>query len=200
MAHGEPKLCESDEFTYDDLVEVVSNLDDLLGDMKGKYKSLRKKHVSLQESYEELKTSHENLLDTHEKLKEAHNFHISQEANKGKVDVAITCDLVDDMPKIDNVSKFSISNSCDDLHAMTFFSNIDSCMNDSSGDPLLIVENNELRNTVDCVLSRRLQIVIGVKTPITKCGSVKGSLSSMRVLGIFPRRTKVLLLTRRPLS
>jgi hypothetical protein len=42
MAHGEPKLCKSDEFTYDDLVEVVSNLDDLLGDMKGKYKSLRK--------------------------------------------------------------------------------------------------------------------------------------------------------------
>jgi hypothetical protein len=69
MAKGEPKVCEIDEFTYDDLVEMVSNLDDLLGDMKGKYKSLRKKHISLQESYEELKTSYENILDTHEKLK-----------------------------------------------------------------------------------------------------------------------------------
>jgi hypothetical protein len=58
MAKGEPKVCKIDEFTYDDLVEMVSNLDDLLGDMKGKYKSLRKKHVSLQESYEDLKTSH----------------------------------------------------------------------------------------------------------------------------------------------
>jgi hypothetical protein len=111
MAKGEPKVSEIDKFTYDDLVEMVSNLDDLLGDMKGKCKSLRKKHASLQESYEELKTSYENLLDTHEKLKEAHKFHISQEANKVKVDVGITCDLIDDMPKINNVSKSGISTS-----------------------------------------------------------------------------------------
>jgi hypothetical protein len=151
VAKGEPKVCESDEITYDDLVEMVSNLDNLLGDMKGKYKSLRKKHVSLQKSYEELKASHENLLDTHEKLKEAHNFHISQEANKVKVYVGITCDLVDDMPKIDKVSKSSISTSCDDLLVMPCSSNVDSCMNDFSYDPLLIVENHELRNTVDCL-------------------------------------------------
>jgi hypothetical protein len=151
MAKGKLKLCESDEFTYNDLVEIVSNLDDLLGNLKEKYNNLRKKHVSLQESNKELKTSHENLLDTHEKLKEAHNFHISQEANKVKVDVDITCDLVDDMSKIDKVSKSSISISCDDLLAMTCSSNVDSCMNDSSCDPLLIVENNELRNIMDCL-------------------------------------------------
>jgi hypothetical protein len=58
-----------------------------------------------------LKTSHENLLDTHEKLKEAHKSHISQEANKVKVDVVINCDLIDDMPKIDKVSKSSVSTS-----------------------------------------------------------------------------------------
>jgi hypothetical protein len=123
----------------------------LLGDIKGKYKSLRKKHICLQESYEELKTSHENLLDTHEKFKEAHNSHISQEASKVKVDVGITCDLLDDMSKIDEVSKSSISTSCDDLLTMPCSSNIDSCMNNSPCDPLLIVENHELRNTVDCL-------------------------------------------------
>jgi hypothetical protein len=32
MEKGEPKVCEIDEFTYDDIVEMVSNLDDLLGD------------------------------------------------------------------------------------------------------------------------------------------------------------------------
>ncbi|WP_428028762.1 hypothetical protein, partial [Arcobacter sp.] len=79
---------------------------------------------------------------THEKLKEAHNSHISQEANKVKVDVGITCDLIDDMPKIDKVSKSSISTSCDDLLAMPCSSNVDSCMNDSPCDPLLIVENH----------------------------------------------------------
>jgi hypothetical protein len=149
MAKGEPKVCKIDEFTYNDLVKMVSNLDDLLGDMKGKYNSLRKKHVSLQESYEELKTTHENLLDTHEKLKEAHKSDISQEANKVEVDVDITCDLIDDMAKIDKVSKSSISTSCDDLLAMPCSSNVDSRLNDSSCDPLLIVENHELRNTVD---------------------------------------------------
>jgi hypothetical protein len=40
MAKGEPKVCEIDKFTYDDLVEMVSNIDDLLGDMKGKYKNM----------------------------------------------------------------------------------------------------------------------------------------------------------------
>jgi hypothetical protein len=48
MVKGEPKLCKIYKFTYDDLGEMVSNLDDLLGDMKGIYKNLKKKHVSLQ--------------------------------------------------------------------------------------------------------------------------------------------------------
>jgi hypothetical protein len=74
---------------------------------------------------------------------------ISQEVNKVKVDVGNTYDLIDDMPKIDKVSKSSISTSCDDLLVVPCSSNVDSCMNDSSCDPLLIVENNELRNTVD---------------------------------------------------
>jgi hypothetical protein len=199
MAKGEPKVCEIDEFTYDDLVEMVSNIDDLLNDMKGRYKNLKKKHVSLQESYEEVKTSHKNLLDTHEKLKEAYNSHISQEANKVKVNVGITCDLLDDMPNIDNVSKSSISTSCDDFLAMPCSSNVESCMNDSSCDPLLIVENHELRNTMNCLTKALANCHRGENT-YNKIWSVKGSLSSMRVFGIFPRGTKVFLLTRRPLS
>jgi archaellum component FlaC len=152
MVKGELKVCEVNEFIYDDIVEMVSNLDDLLGNMKGRYKNLKKKHVSLQESYEELKISHKNLLNTHEKLKEDHNSHISQEVNKVKVDIGITYDLLDDMAKIDKVSKSSISTSCDDLLAMPCSSNVDSYMNDySSRDPLLIVKNDELRNTIDCL-------------------------------------------------
>jgi hypothetical protein len=48
IAIGEPKVCVIDEFTYDDLVGMVSILDDLLGNMKGRYKGLKKKHISLQ--------------------------------------------------------------------------------------------------------------------------------------------------------
>jgi hypothetical protein len=68
-----------------------------------------------------------------------------------KVNVGITYDLFNDIPKIDEVSKSSISTSCDDLLAMSCSSNVDSRMNDSSCDPLLIVENYELRNIVDCL-------------------------------------------------
>jgi hypothetical protein len=69
-----------------------------------------------------------------------------------KVSVGITCDLLDDMPKIDKVSKSSISTSCHDLLSMPYSSNVDSCMNEySSCDPLLIVENGKLRNTIDCL-------------------------------------------------
>jgi hypothetical protein len=189
MAKGEPKVCECDEFTYDDLVKMVSNLDDLLGDVKGKYKSLRKKHISLQESYEELKTSHENLLDTHEKLKEAHNFYISQESNKVKVDVVITCDLVDDMPKIDKVSKSSISTSCDDLLAMPCSSNVDSYMNDSSCDPLLIVENNELRNIMDCLTKALTNCHRGENT-YNKMWECQRFTLKHKSLGYIPKKNK----------
>jgi hypothetical protein len=69
-----------------------------------------------------------------------------------KVDVGITCDLLDDMSNIDKVSKSSIPTSCDDFLAMPCSSNVDSCMNNSSScNPLLIVENDEMRNIVDCL-------------------------------------------------
>jgi hypothetical protein len=42
MEKDEPKVSDVDEFTYDDLVEMISNLDNLLGNMKGRYKDLKK--------------------------------------------------------------------------------------------------------------------------------------------------------------
>jgi hypothetical protein len=80
------------------------------------------------------------------------------------VNVDITCDLFDDIPKIDEVLKSSISTSCDDLFAMPCSSNVDSCMNDSSCDPLLIVENHELRNTVDYLINALANCHRGEKT------------------------------------
>jgi archaellum component FlaC len=189
MGKAKPKVCKIDEFTYNDLDEMVSNLDDFLGDMKGKYKSLRKKHTSLQESYDELKTTYEALLDTHEKLKKAHNSHISQEANKVNVDVAITCDLIDDMPKIDKVSKSSISTSCDDLLAMSSSSNVDSCMNDSPCDPLLNVKNHELRNIVDCLTKALENCHRGENTYNKMCECQRFTLKHDG-LGYIPKKNK----------
>jgi hypothetical protein len=175
---------------------MVSNLDDLLGDMKGNYKSLRKKHISLQESYEELMTSHENLLDTHEKLKEAHNSYISQEANKVNVDVGITCDLIDDMPKVDKFSKSSISTSCDDLLAIPCSSNVDSCMNDSPCDPLLIVENRELRNTVDCLTKAHANCHRGENT-YNKMWEYQRFTLKHEGLGYIPNKNKIAFINKK---
>jgi hypothetical protein len=175
---------------------MVSNLDDLLGDMNGNYKSLRKNHISLQESYEELMTSHENLLDTHEKLKEAHNSYISQEANKVNVDVGITCDLIDDMPKVDKVSKSSISTSCDDLLAIPCSSNVDSCMNDSPCDPLLIVENRELRNTVDCLTKAHANCHRGENT-YNKMWEYQRFTLKHEGLGYIPNKNKIAFINKK---
>lgn len=47
-------------------------------------------------------------------------------------------------------SQSSISTSCDDLLAISCSPKIDSCMNNVNAcDSLLIIENHELRNTVD---------------------------------------------------
>jgi hypothetical protein len=198
IAKGEPKVCEDDnEFSYDDLVEMVSNLNDFLGDMKGKYRDLKKNHASRQDSYEELKTSHENLLETHEKFKEAHNSHISQEVNKVKVNIDTTCDLLDDLPSVEKMSKSSTYTSCDDLLIMPCSSNVDFCMDDSYlYDPLLVVENDELKNNIDCLVKSLANCHRNENT-YNKSGNVKCSLSSMRVLSTFLIRTKVLLLIKK---
>jgi hypothetical protein len=55
------------------------------------------------------------------------------------VDIGITCDLIDDVPKVD----VDIGITCD-LLDMSCSSNVDSCMNDSPCDPLLNVKNHGL--------------------------------------------------------
>jgi len=64
---------ELEEFSYDDLVDMLNDASNLVIKEKEKLKDLELKYGSLQASYEELKTSHENLKETHVKFKEAHN-------------------------------------------------------------------------------------------------------------------------------
>jgi hypothetical protein len=106
-----------------------------------------------------------------------------------KVDIGITCDLVDDMPKIDKVFKSRISTSCDDLLAMPCSSNVDSCMNDSSCDPLLIVENNELKNTVYCFIKALANYHRGENTYNKMCACQRFTLKH-EDLGYIPKKNK----------
>ena len=87
MAKGAAKVLQDDEleeFSYDDLVDMLNDAGELVIKEKAKLKDLELKYGSLQTSYEELKTSHENLKETHEKLEEAHNTLLDHE-NKSKL-------------------------------------------------------------------------------------------------------------------
>src|SRR6185503_10497823 len=98
MAKGGAKVQqdgELDEFSYDDLVEMLNDADEFMTKEKAKLKDLKLKFTSLQDSYEELKTSHENLKETHEKLEEAHNTLLSHE-RKATLSIGVSCDLIDD--------------------------------------------------------------------------------------------------------
>ena len=96
MAKGGAKVLQDDdeleEFSYDDLVDMLNDAGELVIKEKTKLKDLELKYGSLQASYEEIKTSHENLKETHEKLKEAHNTLLAHE-NKAKLRVGLVVKL-----------------------------------------------------------------------------------------------------------
>ena len=140
MAKGDKvKSIDDDEPTYDELIEMLDELSEYNGKEKSKFKVLEKMYNSLKDSFEELKVAHDSLL-----LKNIEKSHSH---------VGTTCNLMDEMPKVDvalnEKSMSSISTSCDDLLAMPCCSNDDSIASlDNTCDPLLIVENHELKEQV----------------------------------------------------
>ena len=96
MAKGGAKVLQDDdeleEFSYDDLVDMLNDAGNLVIKEKEKLKDLELKYSSLQASYEGLKTSHENLKETHEKLKEAHNTLLDHK-DKAKLSMGLVVKL-----------------------------------------------------------------------------------------------------------
>jgi hypothetical protein len=85
----------NDEYPYDDLVKMISEANDYMYKEKEKFKALKDLYKTLQSYFEELKISHYNLKETHEKLKEVENSSLVHEAILVKVDMGVTCDLLD---------------------------------------------------------------------------------------------------------
>jgi Zinc knuckle len=115
---------DDDDLSYDDLVQMLSEADDYMHKEKEKFKALKKLYKSLQVSFEELKTSHEELKTSHEKLEEAQNSSLVHEAIKPKVDIGVSCDLLDDIvyaPSSSNIScsKCTSSHSSDESSDIT---------------------------------------------------------------------------------
>ena len=132
MAEGGSKILQDDEleeFSYDDLVDMLNDAGELVTKEKAKLMDLKLKFDSLQTSYEELKTSHENLKETHEKLEKAHNTLLAHE-NKAKLSVGVSYVSC----KVCCVSS-SINPSCSS-------SDMSSC------DESLVLENEKLKDLV----------------------------------------------------
>ncbi|WVZ84651.1 hypothetical protein U9M48_031658 [Paspalum notatum var. saurae] len=127
----------------------LSEADDYMYKEKEKFKTLKRLYKSLQESFEELKISHENLNVDHEKLEEAQNSPLVHEATTVKVDMGVTCDLLDSP-----ISAPSPTNSsCNTCNG--------SLMKDGfSCDATLIVENEMLNKKVE-ILTRDLERAYG---------------------------------------
>jgi hypothetical protein len=115
-----------------------------------------------------------------------------------KVNVGTTCDLLDDLPSVEKISKSSTSTSCDDLLAIPCSSNVDSFMNDSYiYDPLLVVENDELKNIIDCLVKALANCHKGENT-YNKILECQRFTLKHEGTGYIPKKKKGLLLIKIP--
>jgi hypothetical protein len=149
---------------------------------------LEKTLLSLKDSNVELINSYKELCDSYKKIKEAYeSLLIGNAFSKPKVDIGITCNLIDDdMPCVASscsTSKASVSTSCDDLLDVPCSSSIDenSCSSSSMYIVANLVEENKQlqaqvkdlkedldrsykgKNTLDEILSKQ-------KSTNDKCG------------------------------
>jgi FtsZ-binding cell division protein ZapB len=166
VTNDEASEDEEDSLSYDDLVRMISESDDVLRKKSDKIAEWKRKYSSLLNSYEELKTSHENLKKSHEelqasneflkesneKLKEAHVTLVAHETVKDKVVSCAKCDELKCASCCPSTSNFSCSTS------------ISSCTSDAS----LILENESLKKEVDC-LSKDLAKWFGSHAKFNHC-------------------------------
>ena len=119
--------------------------------MKDLYEELKQSHEDLKESHEKLKMSHEIFSETHEKLKKAYDSLVINVSKNAKVDIGITCDLIDDMPCVSSsfiASKIDMSTSCDELLDIPCSSNLDTNSSSMLVDTNLVEENKELKDEI----------------------------------------------------
>ncbi|CAO2038807.1 unnamed protein product [Urochloa humidicola] len=162
---------DDDELSYDDLVQMLNESNELLHKKNEKIEEMKRKYSSLHESHEELKTSHANLKDSHgkvvtsngilkekhEKLKEAHDSLLVQKSIEPKTSSCTTCDKCENLSNVSN----STNPSCSTSDA--------SCTSDRfSCDATLMMENESLKKEVDC-LSKDLSRWFGSHVKFNHC-------------------------------
>jgi hypothetical protein len=194
MAKSESKVTndeasddEEDSLSYDDLVRMISEFDDVLRKKSDKIAEWKRKYSSLLNSYEELKTSHENLKKSHEKLqasnellkesneklKEAHVTLVALETIKDKI---VSCEKYDEL---------KCASCCPSISNFSCSTSISFCTSDAS----LILENESLKKEVDC-LSKDLAKWFGSHAKFNHCWTSKKFTLNRNGIDYEPKKGK----------
>nr|CCI55295.1 PH01B001G05.18 [Phyllostachys edulis] len=177
IAKGEKvKSINNNEPTYDELMDMLGDLNEYLGKEKSKYKVLNREHISLKDSYEE--------------LKEARNLLIQENSGKSCSSIGITCDIIDDMPSIE-IAKISASISCNNPIALPCCSSINVNHDNVEHNNAKLVENNELKEQVT-KLSKSLKRCFKGKATLDKLLSEQICSFNKEGLGYVPKKGKKL--------
>jgi hypothetical protein len=194
MAKGESKVTndeasddEEDSLSYDDLVRMISESDDVLRKKSDKIMEWKRKYSSLLNSYEELKTSHENLKKSHEELQDSNEFlkesneklkeaHITLAAHETVKDKVVTCAKCDEL---------KCTSCCPSTSNFSCSTSISSCTSDAS----LILENESLKKEVDG-LSKDLAKWFGSHAKFNHCWTSKKFTLNRNGIDYEPKKGK----------
>ena len=193
---------DENEFTNEQLMDMLEKADSLIHAKNKKCKELAKKLKALEQSFDELNATHEKLLDAHKKLGKAHTklekaHSLLLEEIKEKVvvscDVGTTSDLIKE--SVNSSIIVAINSSCRSSSTTT-----NSTSTFSVGitcDTSLKVENETLKREVD-ELTHTLGKAYGGEARLLKClGSQRFSLNK-EGLGYTPKKGKVAFATHKP--
>ena len=182
MAKGKKKVYnddDNDEPSYAELIDMLEEQNVFMGKGVSKFKVLKKEFNLLQNNYDVLKNEHETLL-----LK---NY------TSSKVDIGITCDLLDDLPCIAptpcNSSKINVSTSCDDLIDMPCCSKLDVPISSILVETNLVEENKKLKAQVSS-LKNDLDRSYKGKATLDEILSKQICLQDKSGIGFTPKKKK----------
>ena len=193
---------DENEFTNEQLMDMLEQADSLIQSKNKKCKELAKKLKALEQSFDELNANHERLVEAHEKLGKAHTklekaHSLLLEENKEKVvvscDVGTTCDLIKESPNPPIV--VATNSSCRSSSTTTNSTSTSSVS--VTCDTSLKVENETLKREVD-ELTHALGKAYGGEARLLKClGSQRFSLNK-EGLGYTPKKGKKAFATHKP--
>jgi hypothetical protein len=186
-----------DEFTNEQLMDILEQADSLISTKSKKCKELSKKLKALEQSFDELNATHERLVKAHEKLgkahtklEKAHSLLLNENKEKAIVscDVGITYDIIDESfyePIVISPTNPSCSSSSTTTTTSTFTTS-DGFTCDAS----LMLENETLKREVD-ELTHDLGKAYGGEAHLLNCLGIQKFSLNKEELGYTSKKGKV---------